>query len=1435
MKRKTTFLFSLVIAMLMTINVTGVRGQLTPTFSNLEDSYCPYGSDIGLYATPKGGYFKIDGIADDTLRLSQLDLGVHTVKYIVDTIAYTYEKKSGTELFPFIGYSLSLSDDRTSSLLDLGFDFNFFGNVYNQVSIASNGYLTFTYTGSGSTYNPQKLPNSNTPNNIIAFAWTDLNPYSGGEITYYTYGSEPNRVFVVTFDSVAHYYGGGYPNTVQVQLNESDSTIEIHSVSLPAVPDYYRTMGIENADGSIAYTVDGRNQGYQWSTSDETVIFTPVLLKDSVTKEITIAYVDEPLTFSQNTLTFDDAYVGVSASEYVYLKNIGCSTLDIDSIKHDNTDFDYYINTSEIRVDDSATLTIYYNATTTAESVDTFYVYTAEVDTFIVVNGSAVHGSEIGTSVTSFKDTVTACETTFENSFYIINNGEGELEYTIPSAIPISDDFEDGELSGWATNTSDMAIDIVSYDDEQGGVLEVSGGLSDDEDAVFKTFADINPTNIKVKIRPDFSANYTGYFIIGEDDETIYGGSIYAYFYSSSYGYVNGSSFNIDGEDTWYTLEFKNIDYTNYTFDFYLNEEKVLSNVSFYYTANSFNNIHLLNYYSATTYYDDIVVGTESEWYTVSPSGGTISSDDSTQITISYNTSGLSSGNNKGYLCISSNDPSNSVSRVELDVFVDVDSVPTLSVTSVDFGSQFVNATVIDTVLISSDNCSNIIIDSIVIDNDVFEVLGDDIEEIEANSSENLYIQYNPDSIKTESGSAIIYSGGTAYTISLAGEGIDAPVLTLSDNVLYDTLLSCDGSVSGSFIIGNTGGNDLEYTVDGVTKDTLTSAIRYYSYGATTTHTFTPESGISDLQVAVTVNGDYTESSETASVYAEGTYLGTLSYGNDNIDISDTFTISSDLLNTLLSDGVVIISVVNTSDVDYGYTYDLHTVSLLCSIDFEFSTEGSVVENGLSTVNYDIDLSSENSGTIRRSFLVTTNDPLNETVAIPLYIYKDGEPVFEGPESCVDFGVVEIGETSIREFEITNSGCDTLFITSVEASADFYAAAEEFVLPGMTSLVSVEISPSEDSIYADTLTLVTNAGMFDICLTGSSSSDVAANVVSVDTMEIDIECANFNTESFTITNSATVDLNFSISVPSELEEIIELSDYYGLLSKDESLDIEIAAGQEDLMPGTYSGDLYVVNTDKGTVVDTINVIIVDEYFYVEQLVVDCDDPVVCNGDTATISANDGFFFTYLWSTGAVEQSIDVTETNTYSVEVVDYNGCEFDESTDVIVLNPVVDLGDDLSIFDNETTTLDAGSFASYAWTTSDSSQTIVVDGSSTGTGIFEYGVTVLDTFGCSASDDILVTVEEHVSGVSDQTLSKALTLYPNPATEYVSINMGSAAENVRITITTIDNREISVSQIGSVLSDSHISLDLSGYTPGVYFILIDADGQRISKKLIVE
>lgn len=142
-----------------------------------------------------------------------------------------------------------LTDDNTVGPINIGFNFPFFGNLYNSFWISSNGYMTFT-TPAGSFLGNLNIPNAAQPNNIIAWGWDDMNFNNGGTVNYYVGGVAPNQYFVINYLNVPHFGGAaGTEISVQVVIY-ANGLIEINNISV--LPDAFGTMtqGIENATGT---------------------------------------------------------------------------------------------------------------------------------------------------------------------------------------------------------------------------------------------------------------------------------------------------------------------------------------------------------------------------------------------------------------------------------------------------------------------------------------------------------------------------------------------------------------------------------------------------------------------------------------------------------------------------------------------------------------------------------------------------------------------------------------------------------------------------------------------------------------------------------------------------------------------------------------------------------------------------------------------------------------------------------------------------------------------------------------------------------------------------------------------------------------------------------------------------------------------------------
>jgi hypothetical protein len=78
-----------------------------------------------------------------------------------------------------------------------------------------------------------------------------------------------------------------------------------------------------------------------------------------------------------------------------------------------------------------------------------------------------------------------------------------------------------------------------------------------------------------------------------------------------------------------------------------------------------------------------------------------------------------------------------------------------------------------------------------------------------------------------------------------------------------------------------------------------------------------------------------------------------------------------------------------------------------------------------------------------------------------------------------------------------------------------------------------------------------------------------------------------------------------------------------------------------------------------------------------------------------------------------------------------------------------------------------------------------------------------------------------------------AISIYPNPATANVTIDLaGLSDKNVYVTITEITGKTICAEKINSV---NKLSIDMSNYSSGVYFVTITGENTFLNKKIVKE
>ncbi|MGH2729064.1 MAG: S8 family serine peptidase [Actinomycetota bacterium] len=151
------------------------------------------------------------------------------------------------------GTNTGIASDDTSASVNLPFSFSYYDQPFTSVKVSSNGYLVFG-SSAATAYSNVAIPNTGSPNGLVAAFWDDLNPGAGGSVRYKTVGTAPNRKFVVEWMGVPHY-GSTNPATFEVILEEGTNDIFLlyDDVVFGNAFDNGAdaTVGVENLAGTV--------------------------------------------------------------------------------------------------------------------------------------------------------------------------------------------------------------------------------------------------------------------------------------------------------------------------------------------------------------------------------------------------------------------------------------------------------------------------------------------------------------------------------------------------------------------------------------------------------------------------------------------------------------------------------------------------------------------------------------------------------------------------------------------------------------------------------------------------------------------------------------------------------------------------------------------------------------------------------------------------------------------------------------------------------------------------------------------------------------------------------------------------------------------------------------------------------------------------------
>ena len=166
--------------------------------------------------------------------------------------------------------------------------------------------------------------------------------------------------------------------------------------------------------------------------------------------------------------------------------------------------------------------------------------------------------------------------------------------------------------------------------------------------------------------------------------------------------------------------------------------------------------------------------------------------------------------------------------------------------------------------------------------------------------------------------------------------------------------------------------------------------------------------------------------------------------------------------------------------------------------------------------------------------------------------------------------------------------------------------------------------------------------------------------------------------------------------------------------------------------GTYS----VTVTGPGGCTATSTPVMVNVYALPAPTIFASGSTTFCQGGSVILSAPSGY--TYLWTTGSQLQNLIVTNSGTYQVLISNAFGCQIMSNPATVVVNPLpnVNAGMDQTVCAGTPVTLLGSGANSFSWNNGVSNGVPFVP-----TSTQTYTVTGTNSFGCTAQDQVLVTV----------------------------------------------------------------------------------------------
>ncbi|WP_139149615.1 GEVED domain-containing protein [Flavobacterium caeni] len=260
-----------------------------------------------------------------TLEANYLQVNAPT-NYTVASIPYAPPYQ-----FNCLKNPVSVNDDDVwSPIVNLPFNFCFYGNNYSQCLISSNGAITFDLTnntpgGTSAWSFANNLPSTNLFRNAIFGVYHDIDPRVGGEVGWELITLNTGcRALVAAWHDIPMYSStcNSMLYTGMMVLYENTNVIDVFIEQKPVCGSWNSgnaVVGVQNAAGTAAVVPPGRNSlDPDWTVTNEAWRFTPSGATTASINWYEGAGTSGPIVGTGNTLSVCPGSTTIYTAEVTY-------------------------------------------------------------------------------------------------------------------------------------------------------------------------------------------------------------------------------------------------------------------------------------------------------------------------------------------------------------------------------------------------------------------------------------------------------------------------------------------------------------------------------------------------------------------------------------------------------------------------------------------------------------------------------------------------------------------------------------------------------------------------------------------------------------------------------------------------------------------------------------------------------------------------------------------------------------------------------------------------------------------------------------------------------------------------------------------------------------------------------------------------------------